>query len=159
MLGKRLFKFFVLNLALIVSLTAVYGQNNRRKSKRENSFRAPVLRSIDKLELLSIDSLGGDADKILATKTVDGQEAQRIAGVWRGQRLNGYSAAACHEPSYAIKFYSRGKLILFASVCWDCHNISFMTPYINNWIEFDTDSKESLKLKEIFQKAFPSENN
>jgi hypothetical protein len=159
MQAKRLFKFCVLNLALLVSLTAVYGQYNNRKPKRGNSSRAPVLRTIDKVELLSIESRMGDIENIVATKMIEGQEAQKIADVWRGQGWNGYSAAACHQPPYAIKFYSKGKLILFATVCWDCHNMSFITPDIKKWVEFDVDSKESLKLKEIFQKAFPSENN
>lgn len=159
MQGKLLFKFCALNLALLVSLTAVYGQNNKRKSKRGNSFHAPVLRNIDKVELLRIDSTEGNIDDIGATKMVEGEEAQKIAAVWRGQRLMGISYVACHLPPYAIKFYEKGKLVLFASVCWECQNIGFETPLIKPYIEFDINSKQSLKLKEIFQKAFPSKNN
>lgn len=155
--NKWMFKSVSLFIVLMVSLTFVQAQTYKRKSKTDTSFRAPIIRNIDKVELMSIESRMGDIEKVDATKSIEGADAQNILGVWRKQQLIGYSAAACHQPPYALKFYSKGKMVLFATVCWECHNIAFIIPDVKHWVEFQSDSQTAKALKKIFERAFPSE--
>ena len=67
------------------------------------------------------------------------------------------SVAACHQPPYALNFYSNGKMVLFVTVCWSCHNIAFIVPDVKHWVDFQADSQAANMLKEIFEKAFPAE--
>jgi hypothetical protein len=99
----------------------------------------------------------GNIERVDATKLVVGQEAREFAMVWRRQRFQGYSPTACHQPPYAIKFYFRGKVVLFATICWTCDNVTFIVPHRKAWVAFVSDSREAVRLKEMFQKAFPSD--
>ena len=146
-----------LALMLLVS-TLVETHANPRDPKSGHSFRPPTLRKIDKVELMSIESRMGNIEAVDATRFIEGKEAQNILRIWRKQKFSGYSAAACHQPPYAIKFYAKGKVVLFATICWQCHNVTFIVPNIESWVEFASDSKDAKIFKEIFQKAFPSEN-
>ena len=92
----------------------------------------------------------GNIERVDATKVIEGQEVQEIVRAWRQQRFAGYSAAACHQPPYAIRFYSRGKVVLFASLCWMCQNVTFLVPEEKGWIRFDAGSNEARRLREIF---------
>ena len=157
-MSKWQFKSVMLFLLIIVLANLVPARSYNQKRKGSFAFRAPILRNIDKVELISIESRMGNIEKVNATKLVEGQEAQEILNLWRKQHFQGYSSAACHQPPYAIRFYSRGKVVLFASVCWMCHNVTFIVPDKKNWIEFDAESKEGIMLRELFKKAFPSEN-
>ena len=146
-------------LFTLMFVLPIFVQANKHNPmpKSNSSFRAPALRNIDKVELLSIQSRMGNIEKVDATKLVVGKEIKKIVNIWKKQRFEGYSAAACHHPPYAIKFYSKGKVVLFASVCWMCHNITFIVPQVKTWIRFSSRSKEAMMLREIFQKAFPGE--
>jgi hypothetical protein len=99
----------------------------------------------------------GNIEAVNATKTITGQEAQDIVAVWRKQRFTRYTEAACHQPPYALEFYSKGRVVLFATICWMCNNVNFITPDIGQWVYFDSDSKEAEMLKAVFKKAFPAE--
>ncbi|MGH9763303.1 MAG: hypothetical protein ACREDR_15075 [Blastocatellia bacterium] len=127
------------------------------RSKNTRAFHAPVLTRVDRVELLSIDSRMGEIQKVNETKSIDGNTAQPIADVWRAQKLTGWSAAACHEPPFAIKFYSKGKVVLFATICWACSNITFIVPNRRHWVAFQARSLEGQRLKDIFINAFPKE--
>ena len=153
--NKYLLKSVALLSLMIVPAISVQAQANKRKS--QVSFRAPILRNIDKVELMSIESRMGDVEKVDATKIVEGQDARNIFAIWRKQKFTGYSAAACHQPPYALKFYSKGKVVLFATVCWACHNVTFIVPDTKHWVDFKSDAQAAKLLREIFEKAFPSE--
>lgn len=75
------------------------------------------------------------------------------------QKLVGQSPEACHQPAYGIKFYSKGRLLLFATICWSCRNIDLIVPESKGWIEFDSLSRNGQLLKRVFTNAFPKENN
>lgn len=156
-INKWQFKSIMFFILIIVPANFAQAKSYNQKPKRSSSFRPPVLRNIDKIELMSIQSRMGNIEKVDATKLVEGQEAQEIIGIWRKQRFQGYSAVVCHEPPYAIKFYSKGKVVLFATVCWMCHNVTFIVPQVKTRIDFDSGSKEGILLRGIFQKAFPYE--
>jgi hypothetical protein len=91
--------------------------------------------------------------EIAASKVVKGTEAQKIASLWRRQTYTS-NVSACHEPAYAIKFYSRGLLIAYASVCWSCNSIFFITPNLHRTQSFAGGNKRGEQLSEIFRFAF-----
>jgi hypothetical protein len=153
----RLLRSVILLTLMIAAAAFVQAQADKRKPAARVSFHTPLLRSIDKVELMSIYSRMGDIERVDATRLVQGQDAQNLLRVWRKQRFLGYSPAICHQPPYAIKFYSKDKLVLFATVCWACSNVTFVVPKMKHWVEFEHDSQAAKMLREIFQKAFPSE--
>lgn len=106
---------------------------------------------------MSIYSRMGDIERVEGTQRVEGRDAQKILRVWRKQRFRGYSPATCHQPPYALKFYSKDKVVLFATLCWACRNVTFIVPKSRHWVEFEHDSEAAKMLRDIFQKAFPSE--
>ena len=99
----------------------------------------------------------GNIEKVNSTKSLDGEAAREILRTWRKQRFIGKSFSACHQPPYAIRFYSKGKTVLFATICWACSNVTFIVPDVKYWVEFPADSEEARLLREVFIKAFPSE--
>lgn len=155
---NRLLKAVALLVLMILPAILVQAQTNRRTSQAKRAFRAPILTNIDKVELMSIESRMGNIEKVEATKLVEGQEAQNILAIWRKQKFSGYSAAACHLPPYALRFYSKGQVVLFATVCWACHNVTFIVPNTKRWVDFKSDLQAAKLLREIFEKAFPSEH-
>jgi hypothetical protein len=82
-----------------------------------------------------------------------GAQARKVAALWRAQSY-GPDRAACHEPSYAIKFYVRGREPVYASVCWACSNILFFAPDFKGGLHFEGDSKRGQQLYKFFQEAF-----
>jgi hypothetical protein len=109
---------------------------------------------IDKIELLKLklkaDRWNGE---ITASKVLKGAEAQKVASLWRRQTYTS-SLAACHEPAYAIKFYSGKKLIAYASVCWSCNSIFFINPSLHRTLSFGGGDERGEQLSEIFRLAF-----
>jgi hypothetical protein len=115
------------------------------------------LPAIDKVELLKLDlshSEMWNGKDVEAMKTIEGREARKIASLWRAQAYRS-SSAICHEPSYAIKFYSKDKLIAYASVCWMCNNVAFVTPELRRTQGFNGKGIQGQRLLQVFQNAFP----
>jgi hypothetical protein len=115
------------------------------------------LPAVDRIELLKLKSDDPRETEIESTKTVVGAQAQAIASLWRSQSYE-FDLVPCHEPPYEIKFYAKGRMIAFASVCWKCHNIVFIAPKLaptKNSISFDAQGKEGQELLRVFSKAFP----
>ncbi len=52
--------------------------------------------------------------------TIHGREAEEIAEAWRHIDFDRRYASLCHDPYYALRFRSRGKLVLETSICWKC---------------------------------------
>lgn len=50
-----------------------------------------------------------------------GGKATEVAARWRA--LNSAGQARCHIPSYGVRFFVSEKLMLEASVCFQCNNI------------------------------------
>ena len=59
-----------------------------------------------------------------------------MAQLWRKQSFVSDSPI-CHNPGYAIKFYDRDKLLVYATLCWECNNIEFLTPKLEKYVGFD----------------------
>lgn len=126
------------------------------KTDDSTSRYTKKLPAIDKVELQKVSGIM-QISKIEATKVLTGKEAQTIATLWREQSYGG-TGAACHDPAYAIKFYSQGKAILYVSVCFACQNVGFIEPDLNNHLGFKARSKKGQELLRAFQEAFPDPN-
>jgi hypothetical protein len=110
---------------------------------------------IDKVELFRLKE--GERDQwdggIEASKILKGAQAQRIASLWRKQTFNDH-LSACHNPGYAVKFYSKGKLLAYASVCWSCNSIRMLTPDLERTQSFEGYNKRGEQLEGLFNEAF-----
>ena len=151
---RNLIIFGSLLLALCVASTQL-AQSRRFAGNKEARAYTRDLQAIDKLELLKLKK-DGDLwnGEIESTKTVEGADAQTIAALWRSQTYLPYSAI-CHFPAYGIKFYAKSKLVVFATLCWDCDNIAFETPFINRTQGFGGKDKKGQALLDVFRTQFP----
>jgi hypothetical protein len=119
-------------------------------------FRAYTrnLPAIDRIELLKLELRDNRWEGgVAASKILEGADAQKVASLWRRQTYTA-ALAACHEPAYAIKFYSHTKLIAYASVCWSCNSIYFINPDLHRTQSFAGGDKRGEQLSEIFRLAF-----
>ena len=147
----------ILALLLMLMLAVapcVMGRAPRFRGRREFLPYTRNLPAIDKIELLKLKpkddrSEGG----IAASKVLKGAEAQKVASLWRRQTYTA-NLAACHEPAYAIKFYFHERLITYASVCWSCNSIYFITPNLQRTQSFAGGDKKGEQLSEIFRLTF-----
>jgi len=145
----------LLTLMLMLCIVpGVAGRTPRFLGHKEFLPYTRNLPAVYKIELLKLqlkdERWNGE---IAATKVLRGAEAQKVAALWRRQGYTG-SQAACHEPAYAIKFYSRRKLIAYASVCWSCNNMYFIMPNLHRTQSFLGGNKSGEQLSEIFRLAF-----
>lgn len=148
--------------ALLLILCVVTGTEARPRRFMGHKEFLPYTRNlpaIDQVELLKLtlkdDHRNGEHwnGEIDATKVLRGPEAQKIASLWRGQTYTP-NVSACHEPAYAIKFYAKGKLLVYATVCWSCNNMRFITPELNGEQNFAGGDKRGEQLSEVFRLAF-----
>jgi len=145
---------FLLITCIAPSVLGVVGKTPDFHGHKEFLPYTRNLPSIDKIELLKLtlkdDHWNGE---IAGTRLLKGSEAQKVASLWRRQTYTP-NTSACHEPAYAIKFYKRGKLIAYASVCWACNSIFFITPNLRRTQSFAGGDKKGEQLSEIFRLAF-----
>jgi hypothetical protein len=113
---------------------------------------------IDKVELQKVQSAELGVRSVEEVKVVEGTQAEAIAALWRSQNFRSLSPE-CHQPAYAIKFYARGKLLLYASLCWDCDNIDFIEPTLNASQGFNGSSRKGQALLALLRRSFPQLNN
>ena len=145
---------WVLILMMLGIVPSVAGRTRRFLGQKKFLPYTRHLPTVDKLELLKLQLKDERWDgEIAATKVLQGAEAQKIAALWRRQTYTG-SQAACHEPAYAIKFYSRRKLIAYATICWSCNNMYFIKPNLHRTQSFLGGNKQGEQLSEIFRLAF-----
>ena len=156
----------ILALGLLVPVQAfAQGEDPEllRIWRRVNREAVPYTRrlpSVDKVELQKVGGRGegGDIRSIAGTKLIAGKQARSIASLWRSQMWNVRFRAMCHEPQYAVKFFSRDRVVLYASVCWDCHNIVILEP-TRAGQGFNSDSRAAKALLKFFTSAFPKKTN
>ena len=141
-------------LLLLCIVPTAFGQSRRYMGRREYSPYTRNLPTIDKVQLLKLKLIGDQWNgDILATKVLKGADAQKVASLWRRQTYTS-ALAACHNPAYAIKFYSQRKLLVYASVCWSCNNIFMITPKLARTQSFRGYDRRGEQLSEIFDSAF-----
>lgn len=127
-------------------------------AKPSHAKRVPLrytrkLPRIDKVELQKLKTKEIWFESVEATKLLEGKEAQAIAALWRTQNFDS-SSAICHYPVFGIKFYSQGKVIFYASLCWDCDNIVFIGPALGAAQGFNGGSRKGQELLRVFTGAF-----
>jgi hypothetical protein len=152
---NKLLRSSLITLLLVFCVVPeVLGHPPRFRGLKEFLPYTGKLPRIDKIELLKLklkdDRWNGEIE---ASKVLNGAQAQKVAALWRRQTYTS-SLAACHEPAYAIKFYSKERLIAYASVCWSCNNIFFITPNLHRTQSFVGGNKRGEQLSEIFRLAF-----
>jgi len=149
----------VLTILLVLFIVpGVMGQTPRFRGPKEFLPYTRNLPRIDKIELLKLELKDDRWDgEVAALKVLKGAEAQKVASLWRRQTYTS-SLSACHEPAYAIKFYSRERLIAYASVCWSCNSIFFITPNLHRTQSFLGGNARGEQLSEIFRLAFAATN-
>jgi hypothetical protein len=145
----------ILSWLLLLSIVpAIVGRTPRFRGRKEFLAYTRNLPAIDRIELLKLKLKDSRWDgEVAASKVLTGAEAQKVASLWRRQTYTS-SLAACHEPAYAIKFYSRKRLIAYASVCWSCNSMYFITPDLHRTQSFAGGNKRGEQLSEIFRLAF-----
>jgi hypothetical protein len=145
----------VLTLLLVLCIVpAAVGRTPRFPGRKQFLPYTRNLPAIDRIELLKLKLKDDRWDgAIEASRVLKRAEAQKVASLWRRQTYTS-SLSACHEPAYAIKFYSRKKLIAYASICWGCNSIFFITPNLQRTQSFAGGNKRGEKLSEIFRLAF-----
>jgi hypothetical protein len=152
--NKRIVSCVLTSLLMLCIVPAVAGRTPRFLGHKEFLPYTKNLPAVYKIELLKLqlkdERWNGEIE---ATKVLKGAEARMVAALWRRQAYTG-SLAACHEPAYAIKFYSRRKLIAYASVCWSCNNMYFIKPNLHRTQSFLGGNKRGEQLSEIFRLAF-----
>lgn len=145
----------ILKLSVLILCFAVVGVANTRGSRIDPKF-IPVTTRLPTIDKIELQKVSGEfsIDKVLATKTLEGRDARIVAQLWRSQRYGGRNYS-CHLPVYAIKFFSRGKLVVYASVCWECDNIVFIEPNLKSTLGFGADGNQGRQLLSVFKNAFP----
>lgn len=148
---------FLLCVALLLFsvVSTNVAQSRRFPGNKEARPYTRDLQTIDKVELLKLKKEGDLwQGQIEFSKTVEGAEAQKIASLWRTQTYYPNSAI-CHFPGYGIKFFSDGKLLMYATLCWECNNIGFQTPDLKKTQGFGGEDKKGQALLTVFRSAFP----
>jgi hypothetical protein len=140
---------------IFCAASASPAQSRRFLGNKEAEAYTRNLEPVDKVELLKLKK-NGDLWKgeIESIKTVEGHDAQKIASLWRTQTYLPDSAI-CHFPGYALKFYAQDKLIVYATLCWECDNIGFQTPKLTRTQAFGGRDKKGQQLLGVFRAAFP----
>jgi hypothetical protein len=154
MYGGRVLTFLLVLFIVPGVVGRPAGQTPRFRGPKEFLPYTRNLPRIDKIELLKLE-LKDDRwnGEVAASRVLKGAEAQKFASLWRRQTYTS-SLSACHEPAYAIKFYYREKLIAYASVCWSCNSIFFITPNLQRTQSFLGGNERGEQLSEIFRLAF-----
>lgn len=80
-----------------------------------------------------------------------GNEAQQIAAAWRS--LPEGEQARCHIPTFGLRFYAGGELILEASICWQCNNIAGKAGAESVFFVFDGEHAQSRELLAMLEQV------
>ena len=89
--------------------------------------------------------------RIVSSKTVEGLDAERFAGIWRRQKQG--AGNACFAPAFLLRFYSDGKLYFETILCFVCHNLMLSD---DGEIEgFDAAGKEGQELLNAIKSLLP----
>ena len=125
-------------LFCLASSTAVSAQT--KQTDEDTPFLQSVtnLPTVDKIEILAIEWIQTNRKeidctqsdivcskfpgKILASKTLSGEDANKISKLWRS--LENGNGAGCFAPAYVLRFYQKDKLLLTTDVCFHCCNVT-----------------------------------
>ena len=148
-------RLVVVALFFVCSTATASAQHRRYLGQKEYLPYTRNLPHIDRVELLKLKLNRQDEwdGGIIGTKTLDGTKAQKLASLWRRQTYNDRQSA-CHNPGWAVKFYARGKLLAYATVCFSCNNISMITPDLPTRQNFGGYEPIGEQLEQMLSHAF-----
>ncbi len=149
---KRTWRF-VLSVSLLLPTCAAASAKPPRADREAVPYTVR-LPAVDRVELETFNVIEEAIESVEAVKVLEGREARAFAALWRGQDYR-HGSAACHHPFFGVKFYSRGRVIAHASVCWACDNINFLSPRLYANQGFVGGSRKGKQLLELFRRAFP----
>lgn len=142
----------ILSLLLVMQACAAVAAKPARVNREAVPYTVR-LPAVDRVELEAYEVAEISIKSVKATRVLEGAEARAFAALWRRQDYKPGSAA-CHYPFVGVKFYSRGRLLAHASVCWMCDNIAFMTPQLRARQSFAGNSRRGKELADAFARAF-----
>jgi hypothetical protein len=134
--------------------TAQMGVAQRSLTKKQARLFLRNLPAVDKVEVMQFGSDPAVRDnEVVARKFIEGVGAGQLAALWRVQSY-GPDRSACHNPGYAVRFFIKGKELVYASVCWSCSNILFFGPDFLGGLHFEGENRNGQRLEQFFQKEF-----
>jgi len=148
-------RLITIALLILCGTATAPAQTRRYHGQKEYLPYTRNLPRIERVELFKLKLNRSDEwdGGIIASKTLAGTQAQKLASLWRRQTYNDHQSA-CHNPGWAIKFYARGKLLAYATVCFSCNNISMITPNLPTWQNFGGYEPIGEQLEKMFSAAF-----
>lgn len=165
-------KLFLITLALII-LSPAPGPGAQKRGTRKRSGKvatgavatswtpakgSPLYRytrglpRVDKVEVSEVRWAGDSQTKVLASATLQGEQAEGFTRVWRN--LNAGTGAGCFSPAHNVKFYSGEQLLLDSTVCFHCHNLTLPSEEGRGVINaFDASGESGQALLKAIQSA------
>jgi hypothetical protein len=153
---RRIAKASYISLCALTLLfcTASADVAQRSLTKKQARLYLRNLPAVDKVELVQFGSDPKVREhEVVARKFVEGGRARRLASLWRAQTY-GPDRSACHDPVYAVRFFVKGKELVYASVCWGCNNILFFAPDFIGGLHFEGEGNKGEQLYQFFKEAF-----
>lgn len=158
---------FVLSVFLVLCATGC-ATTKQANIRRINSFTSK-LPACDRVEVFYLDpELERDfvvgfpvkpyrtCARVIESKDIIGQEAQGLAGSWRGQKFGEEYQALCHEPIYGLRFYQSSQLIFETTLCFTCRNFYVPVSEGAHWWGFDSRSAHGKELLNRLQQILPA---
>jgi hypothetical protein len=127
-------------------------------SRSEGTPQTRNLPAVDKAELFRL-AKNGDVwnGEFAAQAILAGDDAKAAAQLWRAQSFSDDSPI-CHNPGFAIKFYNHDVLVVYATLCWECNNIEFLSPRLDKYVGFDAEGKKGQELLSFLEQKLPQQN-
>ena len=113
------------------------------------------------IESYYVEYAGGYWTRLYGTKTLRGDDAERIAALWRAlapeppTRGVGRGLTKCHVPGFAFRFYAGDKLLAESTVCWMCQNLGIHIGDKFAARGFDPKAQSAKDLLAAGEKLFP----
>lgn len=96
---------------------------------------------------------------ILASRILEGDEAQQMLRLWRTQTLDcdeREGVALCHGPNFGLSFYAGSRLLYEVELCWSCQEASFTAGEKDRLsCDFAVNTSAAQALRRILKNNFP----
>jgi hypothetical protein len=99
------------------------------------------------VETIRLQRPGDNTPFTPVSATLEGARAERLARIWRQMRQG--TPVQCYSPAYRVTFFSRGKELVRADVCFDCNKIEIAQD--NEYYDISGNLKARSALKRMFQ--------
>jgi len=97
---------------------------------------------------------------ILASRMLQGAEAQQLLSLWQAQTLDcepREGISLCHGPNFALSIYAGDVRAVEVELCWSCQEASFSTRDNRRLsCDFGVDTQAAAALRRLLRRHFPS---